>query len=625
MSRNKCAEKRGLPCFASVSIYARRRFLLLDVPMPNVSDIFTRAVSLHQLGQLSEAEQLYARLIEQVPGHVGALHLMGLLRAQSGRYAESVPLFQRLVALDPEDSEYALLLGGALKNLSRLSEAAAALERAVALQPDSVEALCLYGDVLASLSRPQDAERFYMDALVYDPECVRAYNNLAVVLETQGRSVEAAAAYGKAVALEPHSPRRLSRLGAALIAAGRLEDAEDSLRSALVADPKAADIHTNLGVTLGHLDRIEEAIEHLTRAVALRPEIVQAHISLAALLYRQGRYSEALEACRRARQIDPDSADAEWNESVILLVLGDYARGWSAYESRWRKRDTPLRAFSQPQWQGEPLNGKTILLHAEQGLGDTLQFIRFAPLVAEQGGRVIVECQSELVRLLRSVPGVSLVVAHGRSLPPFDLHSPLLSLPRVFKTTLKTIPDKTPYLTAPTSSSSNQLAKDGRRRVGLVWAGKGNRQHFEDRLIDRRRSLSFAQLAPLVDVPNVCFVSLQCDEPASERDALLPLGMTLIDSMQDVKDFADTASIVAQLDLVIGVDTAVIHLAGALGKPVWVLSRFDGCWRWLAGRTDSPWYPTMRLFRQPVFGDWVSVIDDVARSLRNWALSSESK
>jgi hypothetical protein len=300
--------------------------------------------------------------------------------------------------------------------------------------------------------------------------------------------------------------------------------------------------------------------------------------------------------------------------------MGDLARGWAAYEWRWRTARFAARAgrFAQPPWLGaEAPAGKTILLHAEQGFGDTLQFCRYAAPVAARGARVVLEVARPLARLMATLDGVAAVVAEGDELPAFDLHCPLMSLPLAFGTTLETVPPPARLVPVPERVAAWQLrlaAVEG-IRVGLVWAGSSNKTYPEGRAIDRRRSITLDHYLPLAAVAGVSFVSLQKGE-AALRGAAPPPGMALLDATDGLADFADTAALVAALDLVISVDTAVAHLAGSLGKPVWILTQFDADWRWLAGRLDSPWYPTARLFRQPEIGDWASVIADVVAALR---------
>jgi tetratricopeptide (TPR) repeat protein len=336
-------------------------------------------------------------------------------------------------------------------------------------------------------------------------------------------------------------------------------------------------------------------------------------------LRAMGRVAEAVALHERAVAAAPDEAEFHFALAAALLAAGDYARGWREYEWRWQRSQARPRGFGE-RWQGEDLTGRTILLYAEQGLGDTLQFVRYAPLVAERGGRVILEVQAALVRLMQNLPGIAKVFSQDEALPDFDTHCPLLSLPQVFGTLLDTIPASGPYLRADPAAVAIWRTKlppdDGSLTVGLVWAGSALVDDAGRALIERRRSLTATDFAPLLDLPNVRFVSLQKHE--AERISDLT-DSRMLDPMSEVSDFADTAALVANLDLVISVDTSVAHLAGGMGKSVWLLSHLDGCWRWLQNREDCPWYPDMRIYRQTRPREWGPVVqrirDDLAMAL----------
>ena len=349
----------------------------------------------------------------------------------------------------------------------------------------------------------------------------------------------------------------------------------------------------------------------MRRALALKPNYPEAHSNLGGALADQGRLDEAAAHFRRAVALRPDYPEAHSNLGMVLLALGDLAAGWKEFEWRWKMPHVvkAARSFAQPRWRGDAAEGRTLLIHAEQGFGDTVQLCRYAPLAASRGLRVILAVQEPLVRLLRCLPAVDRVVRQGEALPPFDLHCPMLSLPSALATAAASIPSAAPYLHADPAQVAawrTRLAELGDKdlRIGLAWAGN------PDLPTDRRRSLAPDRLAPLLDVSGLHFCSLQKSGPAA------PDAFPLTDLMDGVGDFADTAALIANLDLVISVDTAVAHLAAALGKPVWLLNRFDSCWRWQASRRDSPWYPTLRLYRQPRPGEWGPVLAEVVRDLR---------
>ncbi len=390
-----------------------------------------------------------------------------------------------------------------------------------------------------------------------------------------------------------------------------MDEAVARYRRALALRPDYPEAHNDLGSALAQQGRLDEAVAHYGRALALRPDYPEAHSNLGSALADQGRLDEAVAHFRRALALKPDYPEAHSNLAMVLLAQGDMDAGWAEYEWRWKMPHAvkAARSFAQPRWRGEAAEGRTLLIHAEQGLGDTVQFCRYAPLAANRGLRVILEVQEPLVRLLRGLPGVDRVVGQGEALPPFDLHCPMLSLPLALATATESIPSAASYLHADPAQVAawrTRLAAmgSGRLRIGLAWAGN------PDLPADHRRSLAPDRLAPLFDLSGLHVFSLQKDGPAA------PEAFPLTDLMGEVGDFADTAALVANLDLVISVDTAVAHMAAALGKPVWLLNRFDSCWRWQAGRRDSPWYPTLRLYRQPRPGDWAPVLAEVARDLR---------
>lgn len=443
-------------------------------------------------------------------------------------------------------------------------------------------------------------------------------NRQGVALARLGRNEAALAAFDRVLAIQPDHVAALSNRANVLHLLGRLDAALASNDRALSLDPRDIEVLYNRGLILGELERFEDALSCYDRVIEARPEHTRALGNRGAVRQVLGRIDAAIADFVRVQALRPGDAVARFNESLARLSIGDFAEGWHRYESRWGTPMHPIRRrFDQPQWRGEALPaGCTILLHAEQGYGDTLQFCRYAPLLARRA-RVVLEVPPPLRRLLSTLSGELRIVGEGEALPGFDLHCPLLSLPLAFGTTLATIPGQTPYLRADPAQVAAWRARlsplDG-LKVGLVWAGESGRAVPEAAARDRRRSIALARLAPLAAVPGVQFVSLQKGDAAAQA-ATPPPGMVLHDWTDELGDFADTAALVAALDLVISVDTAAAHLAGALGRPVWVLNRFDACWRWLRDRADSPWYPSARLFRQPAPGAWQKVIGKLAAAL----------
>jgi tetratricopeptide (TPR) repeat protein len=466
-----------------------------------------------------------------------------------------------------------------------------------------------------------EAVKLYRGALRHKTDAT-LYYNLGLALMGLGQTEEAAAAWRAACRHRPGYGKALSNLGIALAELDQLTEAEKVLREALVCEPQFGEIHNNLAIVLRDLDRLPEALAACRQTIALSPGEPDGHNSLGIVSQQQGDFDDALTAYRRALRLRPDFAKAHFNLGLLLLLKGELSEGWREHEWRWRggARHLRPRGLPQPEWCGEPLDGRRLLLYAEQGYGDTLQFVRFAASAATLGGQVVLEAPAPLTRLLANVAGVSEIIASGDALPPIDRQLPLMSVPAVLGVTLDRIPCDIPYVQPDPQSVAHwekTLSSLSGRKIGLVWSGDPRRHDPRANAIDRRRSMALSDLAPLLRLPGLSFVSLQMGSPLKQR-AMLPPDLRPADFSAEIKDFADTAALIGALDLVISVDTAVAHLAGAMGKPVWILSRFDGCWRWLTDRDDSPWYPTARLFRQPAPGDWDSVVRRVARCLEEW-------
>jgi tetratricopeptide (TPR) repeat protein len=560
----------------------------------HLDGLLREAVELQQNGALAEAESVYREILVLRPRHFDALQLLGALALQTGRYEEGVTLLKKALEIDPRQAPVHSNLAFALNALGRHEAALAAASRALALKPGFVDALNNQGTALAGLERPGEALASFEKALAVKPDFPEAWNNRSCALRDLGRPEDAVASCDQAIALRPNYAEAWSNRGNALSDLNRPLEAQASYERALAAASNLADAWNNLGLTYVDMNR----------------------------------HADALACYERALALSPDSAETHWNRALCLLQTGVLDAGFAEYEWRWRrKRIAPSRrAFEAPLWLGEtPLAGKTILLHAEQGLGDTLQFCRYAALVSAQGARVVLEVQPELTRLLGSLQGVDELVTAGEPLPAFDCHSPLLSLPLALHTTVATIPSRTPYLSADALATERFRTRIAHAvpsralKVGLVWAG-GHRPHVPElRKNDARRSLTFDRFAPIVETPGVQFFSLQKGENAARQLSAMAerqeASRRVIDWTEELADFADTAALVENLDLVISVDTSTAHLAGALNKPVWILNRLDTCWRWMLEREDTPWYPSARLFRQPSLGDWDSVIESVTHTL----------
>jgi len=574
--------------------------------------------ALLERGQLEQAVVAFRQALALKPNFPEAHFNLGNALKDQGHLDQAIAAYRRVLVLKPNYPGTHSNLGAALLAAGQVDQAIAACRQAIILNPKDPGAYGNLGNALRSKGNLDEAIDACRQAIALNPNFPDAYNNLGVALKKHGQLDEAIAAFRQAIVLKPKYAEAHSNLGNALQDKGLWDEAISAYRQAMALKPSYAEAHNNLGTALQVSGYLDEAIAAYRQAMTVRANYAEAHSNLGSALQAKGHLDKAITAFCQAITLKPDYAEAHHNLSLALLVQGDFRQGWEEYEWRWHVAGlrSVRRDFTQPQWDGSPLKGHTILLHSEQGFGDTIQFIRYLPLVAQRGGRVIVECPPELHRLLKAMNANIPFVPRGQSLPNFDVHSPLLSLPKVMGTTLASIPGNVPYLHADAADVAlwrNRLAEQSDcKKVGLVWAG--SRQHKND----GNRSLKLASLGALSQVPGMCFFSLQKGE-ASSQATTPPQGMTLIDVSQQLNDFADTAALIANLDLIIAVDTAVAHLAGAMGKPVWTLLPFMPDWRWLLERQDSPWYPTMRLFRQPSIGDWDSVIKQVIAVLINHA------
>jgi tetratricopeptide (TPR) repeat protein len=549
---------------------------------PDLPRMLAQASTLQRQGQIVEAERLYLAVLAIAPDNADALHFTGNLKLARGEPGEALRLIAAAMAARAPTPRILFDLGLAFNALDQHQKALDSFDLAIQLQPDFFEAHGNRGAMHAALGQHGDAIESYRKALAIRPDFADAHCNLGSALTQLQRYDEALASLDRALALRADYPDALYNRGNALKSLQRYEEALASYDRAIALQPNHADAHNNRGQVLRELERYDEALASYDRALALRPRHVMAHCNAAAL----------------------------------RLLTGDFERGWAHYEWRWLKKSVipAQRNFSQPAWTGQdPVDGKTILIHSEQGLGDTIQFCRYMPLLAARGAQVIFEVQKPLQTLMVSLGGVAQVVLKGGPLPAFDLHCPLVSLPLAFGTRLETVPSIIGYLSAPAQHVTTwqpRLEGKPHPRIGLVWSGNPGHER------DRERSIGLRTFVPLLDAlgDEVTFVSLQKDVRADDN-AILKKRADILDYGDALDDFSDTAALISQLDLVISVDTSVAHLAGALGKPVWILLTYFPDWRWLLGRDDSPWYPTARLFRQDKSRTWDGVITRVNRAL----------
>jgi tetratricopeptide (TPR) repeat protein len=544
----------------------------------DLNQSFREAVALQRQGQLREAEKIYMRVLKAAPDHFDALNLLGTVKARLGRAGEAHRLLSAAVKINPRAGGAWANLGQVLLALKRNDEALAAFDKARALEPDDVNSLNQHANALLSLGRGEEALAEFRQVLARMPQHVEARINCGIAHAALGMAEEAVAEFDRALALAPGHP---------------------------VA-------HYNRGLALYDLGRYAAALDAHERLLASAPDHAGAWLHRGRALAALNRHAEAVGSYGKANALRKDDPNAHFSEALALLALGDYRAGFAKYEARWRRSGMPAqKSRGRPLWLGEyPLARKTVLLHAEQGLGDTIQFARYVPLLAATGAKVVLEVQSELSTLMARLDGGATVIARGEAPPPYDVHCPLGSLPLAMRTEPATVPAEIPYLAADETHLAKWSARIGalaRPRVALAWSG--NASHFND----RNRSIPFVRLKPLLSSP-ARFISIQREVRGEDAESLAAeTRVTHVGG--ELENFTDTAALIALSDLVISADTAVAHLAGAMGRPLWVLIPFAPDWRWTLDGEASPWYPTARLFRQTSLGDWDDVIARVAAEL----------
>jgi tetratricopeptide (TPR) repeat protein len=537
-----------------------------------IQEMLIVALRHHEAGRLEDARQSYLRILAVDVKHAWSLYGLGQIACCAGSLEVAEKMVRRAIAANDREPVYHAGLGSILQLMGKLEEAAEAYRRSLVLAPD--------------------------DASIH--------SKLAGALLLLGRSGEAIAAYRQSLQLDPANAAVHHDFAVALRSCGRLDEAAAACHAAIALKPDFAQAHGNLALTLREQGNLEEAALEFERALALDPHSALAHANFGNLQLARGRRREARACYEQALALDPRSKFALWNRSLVDLLEGNYEAGWRDYELRCELPYRPPRSFPQTRWRGQPLNGARILLHAEQGLGDTLQFLRYVPWVQAAGGSVILDVPQRVRRLAECLTGLTAVTVDGVALPDFAYHCPLMSLPFVFATTRDSIPAAVPYLRVPEDARRAAASipwPAARLRVGLVWSS-GPAGPF--------RSLPLALLDPVLRLDSLHFFSLQLGPAAAE---LAQCRAPLTDLQDNMPDLADTGALMAQLDLLITVDTCTAHLAGALGIPAWVLLPFAADWRWLTDRDDTPWYPTLRLFRQPSPGAWQPVIETIARAL----------
>jgi len=606
-------------------------------------EMLAKGLTSDKVEERKKTRKLCQELFKSNPENASFLHFLATVDFDLGHFDQAAQWMKKCVALMPDSAELLCTYAQMLVILKKYSEAITALNQSIVLKPDYAAAHYGLGSVYRECGNDAEAIKSYNNALALQPNYPEVLNDLGVIFQNQGKMAEAAMCFSRAIAEKPDYSLAFNNFGYLYFTSGNLDNAEKLYSQALVLKPDYPDALNNLGTVYNRRGAIEESISCYKKALAIQPNYPNALSNLGTVYHDMGAFDKSIPLYRKALFLQPNHPEAlnnlgnaleaigklseainsytqaivlkencpEYNKNLAmaLLAAGQFDEGWKKYEWRWKTSqfDNVFKDATKPRWNGKDAQGRTLLIRAEQGFGDTLQFCRYAPLAAMRGLRVILEVQSPLVNIMKSLPGIEQVIAQGNALPDFDFYCPMMSLPAAFNTTLETIPCSVPYLGVNGESVEkwrDRLQDDAGKmlKVGLVWSGKPRAQSPDLIAVDRRRSMSPELLAPLINVSGIKYYSLQKTGQSAPRE------FGFIDYMDECSDFSDTAALIANLDLVISVDTAVAHLAGALGKPVWILNRFDSCWRWFKEREDSPWYPTLRLIRQPEPGDWKSVI-----------------
>jgi Flp pilus assembly protein TadD len=557
--------------------------------MISIEELMRQGMEHHRNNRMNEAEAAFRQVLTRQPNHADALYYLGAVYFARKDNKGATDLIMRAIQINPNEPLYHGNIGVLFATQGHMEDAIKAMKRCVQLMPNYPDGYLNLGSALFQTGKLDEAIIAYKKALEQNPRHFDAANGLARIYKKQNNMEECIAAYKLCTEIRPQAPENW----------------------------------LNLGWALGRVQRFDDAAEAYRKATELKPDYSDGFSGLSYSLQNAGRLDEAIVAASKAVELEPHRPVLHGNLGMLLLLKGNFEEGWPEYEWRCQtrewSRDPARERFNHPRWDGSELGGKRILLHPEQGFGDTIHFVRYASLIAQRGGKVIVECYPPLDRLLKTVPGVEQVVVCGTPLPEFDVQSSMMTLPLIFNTRLETIPANIPYISAAPEDVEKWRARFAQAqkkglKVGLAWAGQPKHEN------DKERSIPLMDLAPLASAPGVHFYSLQ-KEFGGDQAQNPPPGMRLIDWTEDIHDFADTAAMMMSLDLIITVDTAIAHLAGALGRPTWVMVPSSPDWRWMTGRSDTPWYPTLRLFRKPGLRQWAPTVQQISRELVELAKS----
>ena len=609
--------------------------------------LFQQAMILLNQGRLGQSREILENVVKLNPNQFDAFNLLGIIAAQLKELELAEELFDKAIKLNPNKSTFYCNRGNVLKELKLYDKALIQYDKAIVLNKDYAlaylnrsialselnqyeealkssaaairikfdyaEAYYQHGIILTELKRYEEALHSYDKAIVLKPHYAEAYSNRGVVLKELKRFEESLASYEKAIGFKPDYAEAYSNRGLVLNEFKRFEEAKQSYNKAIELKVDYAEAYFNLANVLSEMKRFEESLENYDKAIKLKNDYVKAYLNRGNVLANTEYFNLALTSYDKVIELNNDYFKAYWNKALLLLLLQDYKNGWHLYEWRWKSlQKNEYRNFPQPTWLGtESLEKKTILLHAEQGLGDTIQFCRYAALVKRIGARVLLEVPESLMKLLQGLDGIDQLIEAGTDLPAFDYQCPLLSLPLAFKTEVNSIPSSTAYIksSADKLDTWNQrLGAKSKPRIGLVWSGSPTHTN------DHSRSLALADL--INDLPNGFeYVSLQKEVRDSDKETLA--NSDIKHYGEKLVDFTDTAALCDLMDLVISVDTSVAHLSAALGKPTWILLAFNPDWRWMLNRDDSPWYESVKLYRQGEDRQWDAVLERVAIDLNS--------
>lgn len=579
--------------------------------MESVAESFLRqATALFDSERYEECQDVCRRVIAIAPTNAVAWHVLGAAFGEAGRHDDAVECLKRSLQLDPSRARCWLHLGTYQRRAGRRDLAIDAYENYIRLSPDDDDAMAVLGQLYKLKNDLDRAANYYRRAIAINPRHVWAMNNLALIQQDRGDQAGALKLLEHAESLDLNRVDIMCNIGRLLHEMGQYGKAIDYLQRAIALQPDFAITYNNLGSALRLGQRVAEAEAAYTAALERMPTLAEALSNRGIVRGEMGRVAESVADFQKAMELAPDFGEAHFGYGMVLLSIGDYEHGWAEYQWLWRYSERAARAksFVEPRWNGSDLAGKTILVYAEQGFGDTIHFCRFIPALVKRGGKVIFECQPPLVSLMKSLGTPCQIVRQGETLPGFDVQIPLPGLPFALEVRLQTLGRQAPYLRPSDELIEqwrNKIAGSAGLRVGIAWAGSP--KHSDDRL----RSMPAEKLKPLLDLPGMSFFSLQ-------KDAVVDEAWRVADHTNGFRDFSDAAALICNLDLVISVDTAILHLAGALGKPAWALLAFSNDWRWMRDRDDSPWYPTIKLWRQRTAGDWDELIERVRQALQRY-------